>query len=102
MKRLSSISRIGRAYGVHLVACTQRPDADVIPGQIKSNLGFRVCSQADSILSQIILGNGDADDRIAKDIPGRFLTNTGDLFQGSFLEPSTIVDSDFLVELPPQ
>lgn len=33
------------------------------------------------MLSQIIIGNTDADKEIPKDAQGRFLTNTGTLFQ---------------------
>jgi len=49
--RLSLIARQGRAFGIHLILSTQRPSADLIPGQIRTNLGFRVCGRADAILS---------------------------------------------------
>src|SRR5207253_4159434 len=49
---LCDIARMGRAAGVHLVACTQRPDADAVPGQLKANLAgtvaFRVRNEANS------------------------------------------------------
>lgn len=35
---LSTVARLGSAYGIHLILATQRPDANVIPGQIKNNL----------------------------------------------------------------
>ena len=60
---------------------TQRPDTNVVPGQIKSNLDFQVCGRADSILSGIILGNGSADEQIPKDARGRFITGDGTVFQ---------------------
>ncbi len=31
---LSTIARLGRALGIHLIVMTQRPDAVVVPGQI--------------------------------------------------------------------
>ena len=79
--RLATLARLGRAFGIHLILATQRPDANVIPGQIRSNMDFRVCGRADSILSGIILGNGDADEQIPKDARGRFITGDGTVFQ---------------------
>lgn len=78
---LSTIARLGRAMGIHLILATQRPDAKVLEGQIKNNIDFRVCGRADNVLSQIILDCTDAADKIPKDAQGRFLTNDGTLFQ---------------------
>ena len=68
-------------FGIHLIFATQRPDANVIPGQIKNNMDFRVCGKADNVLSQIILDNTSAADRIPKDSQGRFITADGIVFQ---------------------
>lgn len=84
--RLTTIARQGRAFGVHLFLATQRPDANVIPGQIRSNLDFRVCGRADSVLSQIILDNTSAADQIPKDARGRFITGDGIVFQAYLLD----------------
>lgn len=83
--RLSTLARLGRAFGIHLILATQRPDTNVIPGQIRSNMDFRVCGRADSILSGIILGNSSADEQIPKDTSGRFITGDGTAFQGYLL-----------------
>lgn len=80
--RLATLARLGRAFGIHLILATQRPDTNVIPGQIRSNMDFRVCGRADSILSGIILGNSSADEQIPKDASGRFITGDGTVFQG--------------------
>ena len=80
--RLATLARLGRAFGIHLILATQRPDTNVIPGQIRSNMDFRVCGRADSILSSIILGNSTADEQIPKDARGRFITGDGTVFQG--------------------
>ena len=80
--RLATLARLGRAFGIHLILATQRPDANVIPGQIKNNLDFRVCGRADDTLSGIILGNNSADDQIPKDARGRFILQDGTVFQG--------------------
>lgn len=80
--KLSTIARLGRAFGIHLILSTQRPDAAVIPGQIKNNLDFRVCGRADNVLSQIILDNTSAAEQIPKEAMGRFITGDGTVFQG--------------------
>ena len=79
---LSTIARQGRAFGIHLILATQRPDATIIPGQIRNNMDFRVCGRADSVLSQIILDNTSAAEQIPKDARGRFITGDGTVFQG--------------------
>ena len=80
--RLATIARQGRAFGIHLILATQRPDATIIPGQIRNNLDFRVCGRADNVLSQIILDNTNAAVQIPKDARGRFLLHDGTAFQG--------------------
>ena len=39
---IGSIARLGRASGVHLVIATQRPDAKLIPGEVRDNLAVRI------------------------------------------------------------
>ena len=80
--KLSTIARQGRAFGIHLILATQRPDATIIPGQIRNNMDFRVCGRADSVLSQIILDNTSAAEQLPKDARGRFITGDGTVFQG--------------------
>ena len=88
--RLSTIARQGRAFGIHLILATQRPDATIIPGQIKNNMDFRVCGRADSVLSQIILDNTSAAEQIPKDARGRFITGDGTVFQGYLFDEEQI------------
>lgn len=78
---LSTIARQGRAVGIHLILSTQRPDANIMPGQIKNNIDCRICGRADNVLSQIILDNTDAADAIPKDAQGRFTMADGTVFQ---------------------
>lgn len=84
--RLATIARLGRAFGIHLILATQRPDATIIPGQIRNNMDFRVCGRAESVLSQIILDNASAAEQIPKDARGRFITGDGTVFQGYYME----------------
>ena len=80
--RLSTLARLGRAFGIHLVLATQRPDANVIRGQIKNNMNIRVCGKADQVLSQIILDNTSASTEIRGYQKGRFIMEDGTVFQG--------------------
>lgn len=91
--KLSIIARQGRAFGIHLILATQRPDANLLTGQIRNNIDFRVCGRADNVLSQIILDNTDAADKIPKESQGLFLTHDGVVFQGYlFDEKAVFVD----------
>lgn len=79
--KLSVIARQGRAFGLHLLLATQRPDATILSGQIRNNIDCRVCGRADNVLSQIILDSTAASDLIPKDARGRFLLHDGTIFQ---------------------
>jgi S-DNA-T family DNA segregation ATPase FtsK/SpoIIIE len=67
---LIKLSQKSRAAGIHIVAATQRPSADILSGQIKANFPSRIALKtASSIDSRVILddsgaelltGNGDA------------------------------------------
>jgi S-DNA-T family DNA segregation ATPase FtsK/SpoIIIE len=61
-EKLDKIVRKSRAAGIHVIACTQRPDAKMIGGTIKANfpgrLSFRLPSQIDS---RVILGDTGAE-----------------------------------------
>lgn len=84
--KLSTLARLGRAFGIHLILATQRPDANILSGQIKNNLDVRVCGRADAVLSQIILDNTSAKDEIRKNQQGRFIMSDGTVFQGYWQE----------------
>ena len=88
--RLSIIARQGRAFGIHLILATQRPDANILSGQIRNNIDCRVCGRADTILSQIILDNATAAEQIPKDKAGRFILHNGTVFQGFWVDDSNI------------
>lgn len=87
---LSRIARLGRCAGLSVILSTQRPDSEVLKGQIKSNIDFRICGRADKVLSQIILDNTDGAEKIPKDKQGVFLTNTGVLFKAYYLSDDFI------------
>lgn len=58
---VGSIARLGRAAGTHLLVATQRPDAKLLPGELKSNLGMRAaCGQMNPTASMMTLDSGSA------------------------------------------
>lgn len=88
--RLATIARQGRAFGIHLILATQRPDANILAGQIKNNIDCRICGRADNVLSQIILDSTDAAYRIPKTSRGRFLLHDGTIFQAFLFDDKTL------------
>lgn len=66
---LSRLAQKSRAVGVHIIVATQRPEAKIVTGLIKSNLpcriAFRVSSRLDSRIvldqngAEMLLGQGD-------------------------------------------
>ena len=87
---LGTIARQGRAFGIHLILATQRPDSTILNGQIKNNINFRICGRADNVLSMIILDKTDATDQIPEDAQGRFLLHDGTMFQAYWFEDSSL------------
>jgi DNA segregation ATPase FtsK/SpoIIIE, S-DNA-T family len=61
------ISAKGRAAGVHLLIATQRPDRDVVTGQIKANLPLKVCLRVtNAINSKIVLDEVGAENLVGR------------------------------------
>lgn len=88
---LGSLARLGRAAGVHLLLATQRGSAEVLSGQIRSNVQA-ICGIANENLSILTLGTADAHKRIPKTARGRFLREDGTMFQSHYC---TFEESDF-------
>lgn len=56
---IGSIARLGRAAGVHLTIATQRPDATLIPGETRDNLGVRIgCGALKPSASSMVFNSG--------------------------------------------
>ncbi len=95
------IAQKARAVGIHLILATQRPQATVVTGLIKSNMpskiAFRVASKMDSRIvldqngAELLLGHGDM----------LFLPNGGskpNRGQGTYIDDKEIRDSVKLVK----
>lgn len=88
-EKITRLSQLGRASGIHMIIATQRPSADVVTGTIKNNLPTRVAfalqSGIDSrvILDEMgaekLLGRGDMlmapyDDNVTSRLQGAFMS----------------------------
>ncbi len=89
---IARLTALARATGIHLILATQRPDAKIITGVIKSNIPGRIAFKtSSSIDSRTIL-----DDTGAEDLIGRgdmlYKTSEGLLLraQGSFISDDEI------------
>ena len=68
---------------------------DTLKGQIKNNIGYRICGRADKVLSQIILDNSEGAEKISPNDQGMFLTNTGVLFKAYYVEDDCLEGVDY-------
>jgi len=77
LDRLVALLRRGRAVGIHCVLATQRPSADVVPGEIKVNCPTRIAfAVPDMASSRVILDRSGAE-RLPADAPGRMIFSLG-------------------------
>lgn len=105
-KELSTLARLGRAPGINMILATQRPDANVLTGQIKNNLPIRISGRMmDDPASKMVLGNTEAT-KIDEAIKGRFMYNVGAdtyefqgyLFTEEFLEKGNFQRGNMLID----
>ena len=93
MHILSTLVRIGREPGVHIIHATQRPDADTLPTTIRSQLETRFCFRvAEDLDSRIVLRHSGAE-KIPL-IPGRMIMqtpNSEQLVQAAYVSPSQVI-----------
>lgn len=104
---LKDLSRRARSCGIHMVIATQRPDADVLDGQIRANITGYVCFMvASTTNSTLIIGHGGAEQ-----LPGhgrailRAPAQKEVEFQGYYLsedECEELVRPTYVEKAPPQ
>lgn len=69
---LTRLLRMARFVGIHVIAGTQRPDRDTLPGPMKNNIGQTLSfKMRDAVNSQIVLGEGNARAAYLPPKPGR-------------------------------
>lgn len=102
---LSTLARLSRSTGINLITGVQRPDANVLTGQIKNNIPVRICGRfADKAASEIVLNSTAATG--LPEIKGRFLFLRGNeliefqayLFKDSMLKEISVDKGSMLVE----
>lgn len=61
-EKIQKLAQLGRAAGIHLILSTQRPDVNVIPGTIKTNLPCRMTFRLSSVVdSRTVIDVGGAE-----------------------------------------
>ena len=93
--QLERLARQGRGFCITLIVSLQRPDSNALNGAIKNNLNLIIAGKSQPVLSQILLGNNDAWDKIPSDERGLFLTDEGTLFRGFLLPPELIAPDNY-------
>lgn len=89
---MGQIARLGRAAGISMVLATQRPDAAVLPGEVKNNLDARIAQGRMDTTPSLMTLDSDAATRLPN-IKGRAILRTGQdytEFQAYFLPPELL------------
>lgn len=81
---IQRISRLGRFVGIHMMLCTQRPDAKVLEGAIKANCPLVFCFRTMNGVNSRILLDHDGAAKIPP-IPGRCIVQNGIEYQAQAL-----------------
>ena len=95
---IRKIAQTGRNRSIHLILCTQRPTADLLPSSVKAQMNARVALKVNSALdSRIILDQDGAEQLLGR---GDMLFKEANIFervQGYLISPKEI--EEFLKSL---
>lgn len=100
----SIVQRLGvkaRAAGIHLIFAAQRPDANVLPVQLRDNLGNRLILRVESVgTSEIALGEKGAEKLLGKGhLAARLQGEAGLIFgQVPYLSSNDLADLTHLIK----
>lgn len=86
LKYLKRLLRMARACGIHIVLCTQRPDAQTVPGSIKNNVGAVIALKCNEPVNSRIILNNDKAYYLTGNGHGILHTNGDMEFRGFFLQ----------------
>lgn len=85
-KHITTISQMGRSFGISLILSGQRLDRSTISPRIFNNLDIKIAGRCDDVLSHIMYNDSRADELIPKDSRGLFINQNNELFRSYFIE----------------
>ena len=85
---LNEIACTGRFVGICFLIALQRPSAEVLAGELRSNISTKLLGKCDNNLAMLTLDTADAAKLVPQNVPGRFYVNVdgGKLIQGYYFE----------------
>ena len=92
---LSEIACTGRFVGICFLIALQRPSAEVLAGELRSNISTKLLGKCDNNLAMLTLDTADAAKLVPQNVPGRFYVNVdgGKLIQGYYFEEHMLRDA---------
>lgn len=76
---LSSLARLGRASGLHLIIATQYPTKSVLPMQLLMNVDYRICMRTATPQGSCVVLNYYGAEKLTK--KGEYILHTPDKFE---------------------
>ena len=95
--RIQRLAQLSRASGINMMLATQRPDAKLIDGQIRTNVDLRICGRVSrGSESEIVLNGDPIAATISRVERGRFYANVNGMtrFQGYYFEDGQHINPD--------
>lgn len=92
---LNEIACTGRFVGICFLIALQRPSAEVLAGELRSNISTKLLGKCDNNLAMLTLDTADAAKLVPQNVPGRFFVNVdgGKVMQGYYFEEHMLMDA---------